>query len=80
MVPILYIWGLIDGIEYRLSTSCLKCDERELGFGRKLATQVLKELLKLHEFNWELIEDENYRAFVDAILDAQEDGINRQVV
>jgi Ubiquitin-binding WIYLD domain len=42
-----------------------------LGFNTRLATQVLKELLKLYQNNWELIEDENYRVFAEAILDAQ---------
>lgn len=44
---------------------------KDLGFAKKLAAQVLKEMLKLYQNNWELIEDENYRAFVEAILDAQ---------
>ncbi|KAJ3689423.1 hypothetical protein LUZ61_018587 [Rhynchospora tenuis] len=52
---------------------------KDLGFGRKLAVKVLKNLLKLYENKWELIEDENYRAFAEAILDAQDDGITRQL-
>ncbi|KAF3335842.1 Histone-lysine N-methyltransferase SUVR4 [Carex littledalei] len=46
---------------------------KELGFNRKLATQVLKDLLKLYQNNWEHIEDSNYSAFAEAILIAQEE-------
>lgn len=44
---------------------------KEIGFNRKLATQVLKDLLKLYQNNWEHIENDNYSAFADAILSAQ---------
>ncbi|KAJ4802637.1 SET-domain containing protein lysine methyltransferase family protein [Rhynchospora pubera] len=54
---------------------------KDLGFGRKLAVKVLKNLLELYENKWELIEDENYSAFAEAILDAQlqDNGTRRQV-
>ncbi|XP_062191430.1 histone-lysine N-methyltransferase SUVR4-like [Phragmites australis] len=43
-----------------------------LGFSRKQAAPVLKQLFKLFNNNWEPIEDECYRALADAILDAQD--------
>jgi len=46
---------------------------KPLGFSRKQAAPVLKKLLKIYNNNWELIEDECYRALADAILDAQDD-------
>jgi hypothetical protein len=45
---------------------------KQLGISRKQATPVLKQLLKTFNNNWELIEDECYRALADAILDAQD--------
>uniref|UniRef100_A0A0E0KXC7 SET domain-containing protein n=1 Tax=Oryza punctata TaxID=4537 RepID=A0A0E0KXC7_ORYPU len=42
---------------------------KQLGFSKKEATPVLKNLLKLFGHNWEPIEDECYRALADAILD-----------
>ncbi|KAL6662046.1 hypothetical protein ACP70R_001430 [Stipagrostis hirtigluma subsp. patula] len=45
-----------------------------LGFSRKQAGTVLRRLLNVYNNNWELIEDECYRAPVDAILDAQDSG------
>ncbi|AQK51517.1 putative SET-domain containing protein family [Zea mays] len=43
-----------------------------LGFSKKQATPVLKELLNIFNNNWEPIEDECYRALADAILDRQD--------
>ncbi|CAO2190227.1 unnamed protein product [Urochloa humidicola] len=43
-----------------------------LGFSKKQAYPVLKQLVKTFNNNWEPIEDECYRALVDAILDAQD--------
>uniref|UniRef100_A0A0D9XB16 SET domain-containing protein n=1 Tax=Leersia perrieri TaxID=77586 RepID=A0A0D9XB16_9ORYZ len=42
---------------------------KQMGFPRKQVTSVLKKLLKLYDYNWELIEDECYRTLVDAVLD-----------
>lgn len=33
---------------------------------------VLKKLLKLYDKNWELIEEENYRALADAIFESND--------
>nr|CAD1830884.1 unnamed protein product [Ananas comosus var. bracteatus] len=44
---------------------------KALGFPKKVATPVLKNLLMLYGGKWELIEDENYRALADAVLDMQ---------
>ncbi|CAO2211861.1 unnamed protein product [Urochloa humidicola] len=43
-----------------------------LGFSKKQAFPVLKQLVKTFNNNWELIEDECYRALADAILDVQD--------
>ncbi|CAL5014207.1 unnamed protein product [Urochloa decumbens] len=43
-----------------------------LGFSKKQAFPVLKQLVKTFNNNWEPIEDECYRALVDAILDAED--------
>ncbi|XP_020113303.1 probable inactive histone-lysine N-methyltransferase SUVR2 isoform X2 [Ananas comosus] len=48
---------------------------KALGFPKKVATPVLKNLLMLYGGKWELIEDENYRALADAVLDMQEKGL-----
>nr|XP_043636420.1 probable inactive histone-lysine N-methyltransferase SUVR2 isoform X2 [Erigeron canadensis] len=45
---------------------------RELGIPEEKTKPVLKNLLKIYEKNWELIEEENYRALADAIFDSQE--------
>ncbi|KAK9053524.1 hypothetical protein SSX86_024598 [Deinandra increscens subsp. villosa] len=45
---------------------------RELGIPEEKTKPVLKNLLKLYEKNWELIEDDNYRALADAIFDSEE--------
>ncbi|KAI3782940.1 hypothetical protein L2E82_13001 [Cichorium intybus] len=45
---------------------------RDLGIPEEKTKPVLKKLIKLYEKNWELIEEENYRALADAIFDSQE--------
>ncbi|KAL8262034.1 hypothetical protein R6Q59_026083 [Mikania micrantha] len=45
---------------------------KELGIPEEKTKPVLKNLLKLYEKNWELIEEENYRALADAIFDSEE--------
>lgn len=49
---------------------------RELGIAEEVTKPVLKNLLKLYDKNWELIEEENYRALVDAIFDIQDSEVN----
>ncbi|CAH1431877.1 unnamed protein product [Lactuca virosa] len=45
---------------------------KDLGIPEEKTKPVLKRLLKLYDKNWELIEEENYRALADAIFDSQE--------
>ncbi|WOG94941.1 hypothetical protein DCAR_0314238 [Daucus carota subsp. sativus] len=45
---------------------------KDLGIAEEVTKPVLKKLLKVYDKNWELIEEENYRALVDAIFDTQE--------
>ncbi|KAF5763112.1 putative [histone H3]-lysine(4) N-trimethyltransferase chromatin remodeling SET family [Helianthus annuus] len=45
---------------------------RDIGIPEEKTKPVLKNLLKLYEKNWELIEEENYRALADAIFDSEE--------
>ncbi|PNY11250.1 histone-lysine N-methyltransferase SUVR2-like protein, partial [Trifolium pratense] len=40
-----------------------------LGIDEAKVKSVLKKLLKLYDKNWELIEEENYRALLDAIFE-----------
>lgn len=47
---------------------------RVLGISEEKVKPVLKNLLKLYDKNWELIEEENYRALADAIFE-QEDSL-----
>lgn len=41
----------------------------DLGIAESKVKPVLKKLFKLYDKNWELIEEENYRALIDAIFD-----------
>lgn len=43
-----------------------------LGIKEAKVKPVLKKLLRLYEKKWELIEEENYRALVDAIFEEDE--------
>lgn len=45
---------------------------RAIGILEEKVKPVLKDLLKLYDKNWELIEEENYRALADAILERDE--------
>ncbi|CBI37177.3 unnamed protein product, partial [Vitis vinifera] len=45
---------------------------RALGIAEATVKPVLKNLLRLYEKNWELIEEENYRALADAIFEYEE--------
>ncbi|CAA0823936.1 Histone-lysine N-methyltransferase SUVR2 [Striga hermonthica] len=45
---------------------------KALGISEEKVKPVLKNLLKLYDKNWELIEEENYRALADAIFDRDE--------
>jgi len=48
--------------------SCLGIEEHKV-------KPVLKKLLKLYDKNWELIEQENYRALADAIFDEDDNQV-----
>ncbi|GJZ28555.1 probable inactive histone-lysine N-methyltransferase SUVR2 [Tanacetum coccineum] len=43
-----------------------------LGIPEEKTKPVLKNLLRVYEKNWELIEEENYRALIDAIFDSED--------
>ncbi|KAI3772955.1 hypothetical protein L6452_04151 [Arctium lappa] len=45
---------------------------RGLGIPEEKTKPVLKRLIKIYDKNWELIEEENYRALADAIFDEAE--------
>ncbi|KAL3531194.1 hypothetical protein ACH5RR_010516 [Cinchona calisaya] len=45
---------------------------RDLGISEDKVKPVLKNLLKLYDKNWDLIEEENYRVLADAIFDNEE--------
>ncbi|GKB72394.1 probable inactive histone-lysine N-methyltransferase SUVR2 [Tanacetum coccineum] len=45
---------------------------KDLGIPEKKTKPVLKNLLKIYENNWELIEEDNYRALSDAIFDSED--------
>ncbi|KAJ0742413.1 putative [histone H3]-lysine(4) N-trimethyltransferase chromatin remodeling SET family [Helianthus annuus] len=45
---------------------------KDIGIPEEKTKPVLKNLLKIYEKNWELIEAENYRALADAIFDSEE--------
>lgn len=46
-----------------------------LGIQESKVKPVLKKLLRLYEKNWELIEEENYRALADAIFEEDENEV-----
>lgn len=43
-----------------------------IGIPEAKVKPVLRSLLKLYDKNWELIEEENYRALADAIFEREE--------
>ncbi|PHT30269.1 hypothetical protein CQW23_30139 [Capsicum baccatum] len=45
---------------------------KNIGISEEKVKPVLKSLLKLYDKNWELIEEENYRALADAIFEKEE--------
>ncbi|MCD7467422.1 hypothetical protein HAX54_004843 [Datura stramonium] len=45
---------------------------KDIGISQEKVKPVLKSLLKLYDKNWELIEEENYRALADAIFEKEE--------
>lgn len=49
---------------------------RDLGIAEEVTKPVLKNLLKVYDKNWVLIEEENYRALVDAIFETQDSEVN----
>ncbi|CAL1383352.1 unnamed protein product [Linum trigynum] len=53
---------------------------REIGFKDEVVKPVLKRLLKLYDKKIELIEEDNYRVLLDALLEDQEGSGNKQTV
>lgn len=53
---------------------------KNLGIPVDKVKPVLKNLLKLYDKNWELIEAENYRALADAIFESEESETSRHAV
>lgn len=49
---------------------------KAIGINETKVKPVLKTLLKLYEKNWQLIEEENYRALADAIFEREEAEVN----
>lgn len=45
---------------------------KSIGISEEKVKPILKSLLKLYDKNWELIEEENYRALADAIFEKEE--------
>ncbi|XP_055813115.1 probable inactive histone-lysine N-methyltransferase SUVR2 isoform X3 [Solanum dulcamara] len=45
---------------------------KSIGIAEEKVKPILKSLLKLYDKNWELIEEENYRALADAIFEKEE--------
>lgn len=45
---------------------------KSIGISEEKVKPILKSLLKLYDKNWELIEEENYRALADAIFENED--------
>lgn len=48
---------------------------KAIGISEDKVKPALKNLLKLFDKNWELIEEENYRALADAIFEREESEV-----
>lgn len=48
---------------------------KSLGIPDEEVKPILRHLLRLYDKNWELIEQENYRALVDAYFDLKENKV-----
>nr|GEY47612.1 probable inactive histone-lysine N-methyltransferase SUVR1 [Tanacetum cinerariifolium] len=51
---------------------------KDLGIPEKTTKPVLKNLLKIYENNWELIEADNYKALSDAIFDSEDTQVEKK--
>lgn len=49
---------------------------KDLGIAEDIVKPVLKNLIKLYDKNWELIEEESYRVLADAIFDYMETKVH----
>ncbi|KAJ0841257.1 putative histone-lysine N-methyltransferase [Helianthus annuus] len=47
----------------------------DLGISTEVVKPVLKNLLKLYDGNWELIEEDKYRTLADAIFESLDDKV-----
>lgn len=52
---------------------------KNLGISPETVSPVLKNLLKLYNKNWELIEEDNYRTLADAIFEYADDYADDKV-
>lgn len=48
---------------------------KTLGYTSQIVKPVLKNLLDLYDKNWELIEDEQYKVLLDAIIESEEQKV-----
>lgn len=53
---------------------------KDIGIKEDKVKPVLIKLLKLYEKNWELIEEDNYRALADAIFEEEDTKVQFQPV
>ncbi|KAI3973077.1 hypothetical protein MKX01_019735 [Papaver californicum] len=51
---------------------------KDIGISGEVVKPVLKNLLKVYDKNWQLIEDENYRVLADAIFEYEENKVNEK--
>lgn len=49
---------------------------KDLGISKEEVKPVLRNLLKVYDKNWELIEDDNYRTLIDAYFESKEDKVS----
>lgn len=49
---------------------------KSIGIHPNKVKPVLKNLLKLYDRNWELIEEDNYRTLADAIFEHENDEVS----
>lgn len=52
------------------------CEAMEVfGYTEEIVKPVLRNLLNLYNKNWKLIEDENYSALLESIIDSEESKV-----
>lgn len=53
---------------------------RALGISENEVKPVLKNLVKVYDRNWELIEEDNYRTLIDAYFELKEDKVSQNIL